>query len=411
MASPLLTRVDRVDRSETPRLGWLDALRGVAAVAVAVHHATFVYTPHAREALLKWFNPGLWGVMVFFLVSGYIIPASLERHGRAERFWVSRLFRIYPLWCAGAVMLSALAMTGVGRLRGELSHFDPVTAVLAHVTMMQDLLTVPNAVNVLWTLSYEMAFYLLVAGLFAVRWHERSAPVAVTLTLGGLALGVAGAGTFLTGALGAPAVVAVTTLGMAIAIGAAYVSRPLIRRAGMVAGGVLALILVVLNGRLSPWFGLSILAVMFTGTVLYRAEHRGLRRRAALLTCAGVLVVTTGHGWWHPEEVEGGPVAWTVTLALTALAFGVGMATRHRNAPTWLIRLGMMSFSVYLLHPLLLKVSDAAVGRWRDHDNPVPLVVFLMVLLPVCWATYRWIERPMQRKGRDLARRTASVRT
>lgn len=402
MTSSVLTRADRPDRNEAPRLGWLDALRGVAAVAVAVHHATFVYTPHAREAVLKWFNPGLWGVMVFFLVSGYIIPASLERHGRAERFWVSRLFRIYPLWCAGTVMLFVLAVAGISPLRGELNRFDPVTAVLAHVTMMQDLLTVPNAVNVLWTLSYEMAFYLIVTGLFAVRWHERSVPAVTVLTLSGLALGFVGAGTFLSGALGAPAMVAVMTLGMAIAIGSAYVSRPSVRRAGMVMGGALALALVVLNGRLSPWFGLSILTVMFTGTVLYRAERGQLRRRTAALTCVGVLVVMATQGWWHPEEIEGGPVSWTVTLVLTALAFGAGMATRHRNAPGWLVRLGMMSFSVYLFHPLLLKVSDATVGRWRDHDNPVPLVVFLAVLLPLCWATYRWIERPMQRKGRDL---------
>ncbi len=80
---------------KSSRLGWLDGLRGVAAVAVAVHHATFVYTPHAREALLQWFNPGFWGVMVFFLISGYIIPASLERHGDVSRFWTSRIFRIY----------------------------------------------------------------------------------------------------------------------------------------------------------------------------------------------------------------------------------------------------------------------------------------------------------------------------
>ncbi|MEU0519352.1 acyltransferase [Streptosporangium sp. NPDC006007] len=409
MTSSVLTGTTHFARNGAPRLGWLDALRGVAAIAVAVHHATFLYTPHAREATLEWFNPGLWGVMVFFLVSGYIIPASLERHGRVERFWISRLFRIYPLWCAGAVVLSVLAVTEVSRLRGELDRFDPVTAVLAHVTMMQDLLTVPNAVNVLWTLSYEMAFYLVVTGLFAIRWHERSVPVVAVLTLGGLALGSVGAGTLLTGALGAPVVVAVTVLGMAIAIGSAYLSRPSLRSGGMVAGGVLALALVILNGRLSPWFGLSILAVMFTGTVLHRAEHGLLRWRTAALTCAGVLVVTTAQGWWHPEDVEGGPVSWTVTLVLTACAFGVGMATRHRSMPGWAVRLGMMSFSVYLLHPLLLKVSDVTVGRWRDHDNPVPLVVFLAVLLPVCWVTYRWIERPAQRKGHDLARRMTSA--
>ncbi len=392
---------------EASRLGWLDALRGVAAVAVAVHHATFVYTPHAREAMLEWFNPGLWGVMVFFLVSGYIIPASLERHGSARRFWIGRLFRIYPLWGVAAVVLLVLAVTGVSRLRGELDRFDPVTAALAHLSMMQDLLTVPNAINVLWTLSYEMAFYLLVAGLFAVRRHDRSVSVVAALVLGGLALGFAGPMTFLTGALGVPATVAVTVLVMAVAIVTAYFGGPALRRGGALAGAALALALVVLNGRLAPWFGLSILAVMFTGTVLYRAEHGQLRWRTALPTCAAVLAVTVAQGWWHPEETEGGVLSWTVSMVLAACAFGAGMVTRHRGTPGWSTRLGMMSFSIYLLHPLLLKISDATVGRWRDYDNFVPLIVFVLVLLPVCWVTYRYIEEPMQRKGRSLARRTA----
>jgi peptidoglycan/LPS O-acetylase OafA/YrhL len=43
--------------------------------------------------MLQWFDPGTYGVMVFFLVSGYIILASLERSGSVRRFWVSRLFR------------------------------------------------------------------------------------------------------------------------------------------------------------------------------------------------------------------------------------------------------------------------------------------------------------------------------
>ncbi|MER6944437.1 acyltransferase [Nonomuraea sp. NPDC000554] len=390
---------------EVARLGWLDALRGIAAVAVAIHHSTFVYTPQTRAAVLGWFNPGVWGVMVFFLVSGYIIPASLERHGSVRRFWVSRLFRIYPLWIVAAVALLLLAAVGVSQVRGELYRFDPVTAVLAHATMMQDLLAVPNAVNVLWTLSYEMAFYLVVVGLFAVRWHGRSVSLVAVCTAGGVVLGFLGPVLLLSGSAGAPAAVAVTTLVMVAAIGSAYVSRPALRRAGMLAGGGLALVLVILNGRLSPWFGLSILAVMFSGTVLHRAENGTVRWRTAVLVCAGVLAVTVAQGWWHPEEVEGGPVSWTVSLVLVAVTFGAGMGLRHRRVPGWLARLGMMSFSVYLLHPLLLKVSDATVGRWRDYDNPVPLVVFLAILLPVCWATYRFVEKPMQRRGRELARR------
>ena len=107
----------------------------------------------------------------------------------------------------------------------------------------------------------------------------------------------------------------------------------------------------------------------------------------------------------HPDEVEFGPRSWTITLVLVALTFGAGMWARHRRMPDWLAKLGMMSFSVYLLHPLLLKVSDALVGRWKAYDNPIPLIIFLLVLFPVCWLTYSFVEKPLQRRGRDLADR------
>src|SRR3954462_12603048 len=85
------------DTSVTPRLAWLDLLRGVAALVVALHHVTYYFTPRMRARMVDLVDPGLYGVRVFFLVSGYIVPASLERHGRVRGFWISRLTRIYPL--------------------------------------------------------------------------------------------------------------------------------------------------------------------------------------------------------------------------------------------------------------------------------------------------------------------------
>ena len=55
--------------------------------------------PHPdTKARLQWINPGNYGVFVFFIISGFIVPASLERKGSVRTFWVSRLFRLYPLY-------------------------------------------------------------------------------------------------------------------------------------------------------------------------------------------------------------------------------------------------------------------------------------------------------------------------
>src|SRR5690606_33168404 len=121
-----------------------------------------LYLPSLREWLADWFDPGRCGVLVFFMVSGYIIPASLERRGSVRNFWIGRFFRIYPLLAVTSLLAVLPHLLGVLGLRAGLEQYSPATAVLAHATMLQDLLDVPNAMNVLWTLSYEMAFYLLV---------------------------------------------------------------------------------------------------------------------------------------------------------------------------------------------------------------------------------------------------------
>lgn len=78
------------------RLAWLDALRGPAALAVTMHHAGWTFVPGLWAEVDRRIDLGTWGVFVFFLVSGYIIPASLERRGDLRAFWTGRAFRLLP---------------------------------------------------------------------------------------------------------------------------------------------------------------------------------------------------------------------------------------------------------------------------------------------------------------------------
>src|ERR671924_2089375 len=80
------------------RLAWLDGLRGLAAMVVVFEHSLNVLLPEVRRTASPWFDFGRYGVFVFFLVSGYIVPASLERRGDVRAFWIGRFLRLYPLW-------------------------------------------------------------------------------------------------------------------------------------------------------------------------------------------------------------------------------------------------------------------------------------------------------------------------
>ena len=101
------------------RLAWLDLLRGIAALFVVFDHLSYYLLQHVRAEVYNWFDAGNYGVFVFFIISGYIVPASLERKGSVRTFWISRLFRLYPLYLLAVGIAVALYFAHFGGLRGE----------------------------------------------------------------------------------------------------------------------------------------------------------------------------------------------------------------------------------------------------------------------------------------------------
>jgi peptidoglycan/LPS O-acetylase OafA/YrhL len=390
------------------RLHWLDALRGIAALVVVFDHSSYAFMAELRRELMPEFNTSRYGIMVFFLVSGYIIPASLERRGCVRTFWIGRLFRIYPLWAAVVIAALIASVLGFAEIRADFTGHSVATVAVAHVTLLQELLATPNLLLVLWTLSYEMAFYLLVVALFTVRLHQRSAAVAVILAviavvsvMAGVVLPVSA----LSDAVGTGPMVALASIAMVVAICCASLGSPALRVFGGVLGGALALVLVAFNGTVPIWEGLVILAVMFLGTVVYRVEQGESRRRWAACTAIVVVVCAVGSAYWYGDGGHSTRRGWIAAFLLAMLTFGAGLALRRLRIPRVLTGLGTISYSVYLVHPVLLAVTDGTIGRWRK-DNVVLEVAFYVVLLPLCALTYRYIEAPSQAWGRKLARRS-----
>jgi len=101
------------------RLAWLDALRGIAALFVVLNHLDFLVLKQVRAAMARAFDPGLYGVFVFFMVSGYIVPASLERKGSIRNFWISRFFRLFPLFAVAIAGVYVLSRFGSRRAEGR----------------------------------------------------------------------------------------------------------------------------------------------------------------------------------------------------------------------------------------------------------------------------------------------------
>ncbi|MFD3622395.1 acyltransferase family protein [Streptomyces sp. NPDC058676] len=388
------------------RLGWLDALRGIAALVVVFDHSSYTFMADFRRDLMPYFNTSRYGIMVFFLVSGYIIPSSLERRGCVRTFWIGRIFRVYPLWAAIVTVLLALNALGIAEIR-DVGPQSTTTVAVAHISMLQELLGTPSLLLVLWTLSYEMSFYLLVVALFTVRLHRRSGAVAgilAVLAAGSVAAGVVLPPSALSGLFGTGPVIAFASIAMGVALCWASAGSAVLRGVGGVLGGVLALALVAFNGTVPLWEGLVILAVMFLGTTVYRAENGQCTWRFAAGTAVIVAACAVGSAYWWGDGDHFTRRGWIVAFLLAVLTFGAGLALRSRCLPRVLTGLGTISYSVYLMHPVLLTVIDSTVGR-RQQDSLALEVAFFTVLLPLCLLTYRYIEAPSQAWGRRLARR------
>src|SRR5579875_367079 len=238
------------------RLAWLDALRGIAALCVVFDHVGPRMIPHAFSLVFNVIDPGLYGVLVFFLVSGYIVPASLERKGSLRSFWLSRVFRLFPLYLTVIGTVLILNQFGLAGLWGTNSH--PVSSVFAHLFMLGDMLGGSNLVNVLWTLSYEMTFYLVLTALFTLGVHRRSGWYAGGFAAGALLLGGLLPRLWLShSALGFTAVSigadALVLTGLAVAVAGHRVSRTM----GACLAAATGLTLLLVNERQQAYEGLT----------------------------------------------------------------------------------------------------------------------------------------------------------
>lgn len=142
------------------RLVALDALRGIAAIAVVWLHIYYFSRLPELLALPSWLDfalkQGGLGVQVFFVLSGIVITLSV-RGNRITRSYVAyfalrRSLRLDPPYWA-TLLLASLVLVAVGDPPG-------IGRFVAHVFYLQNIFQYRNIVSQFWTLCYEVQFYL-----------------------------------------------------------------------------------------------------------------------------------------------------------------------------------------------------------------------------------------------------------
>jgi peptidoglycan/LPS O-acetylase OafA/YrhL len=154
------------DHAGSPaRFGYIDALRAVAAFLVLWMHVSMEYASKPAVAAHGVFwrdfsvfiDSGRLGVVTFFLISGFVIPASLRgpRWAGLKKFAIRRVLRLAPaFWLSIPFGLLILY---------KYLTVPPLGDILLNFTMVPEWFGARSALPVYWTLHREVAFYLLCA--------------------------------------------------------------------------------------------------------------------------------------------------------------------------------------------------------------------------------------------------------
>lgn len=149
---------------QSGRIQELDALRGLAAVAVMLFHFTTQYDRlfGRSEPLPFSFYYGDFGVELFFMLSGFVIFMTLDRTKSVMDFVVGRFGRLYPVyWVAVGLTFAVVAFAS---LPGQETT---VTEAVLNATMVQRLFGVRHVDGAYWSLQAELFFYAAMLALHA----------------------------------------------------------------------------------------------------------------------------------------------------------------------------------------------------------------------------------------------------
>ena len=351
------------DRPAPAQIDALTGLRGLAALWVVLYHLT------VRQ---HWpvFESGWLGVDMFFTLSGYLLTyvyADRAIFGTMRGyvgFLMTRLARIYPLHVFALLLVGLLAVTLPGALP---PRFGGTTAETSR-GLAQALLLIQNwpfmSLNnwnePAWTLSTEWLAYVLFPGFL---WAANLPRTAMS------AMGIA------------------VLLPLLYGIMLAQFGSPVENYIDDLA-----------NARMVAAFG--------AGCLVCQASRRITTLPPALTPLAFALIALAVQ--WP---------AWRV-MAMVGFVLLVLVAARDQGrlgrflSSRPLVFLGDISFSVYLLHLILLNTLSYLLGIDATLSvglRIVWIIGFVGLTVALAALSYRFIEQPTRRIGRNWAKRVVPV--
>jgi len=157
----------------------INSLRGVAALMVCLYH--FVYTTtgyFTNETVLFIFKYCLYGVQLFFVISGIVIPLAMINsnytYKRFFAFLLKRILRIEPPYLVALVLsIGYVFFRNYVQNKSQISIDISMQNILLHIGYLVPFVKSAVWINpVFWTLAIEFQYYLFLALLFPLVLHK-----------------------------------------------------------------------------------------------------------------------------------------------------------------------------------------------------------------------------------------------
>lgn len=321
-------------------------LRGIAALLVVIHHSIGWYPLPLLGSAMVLLDAhgelGQLGVAVFFVISGFVLPLSLDGDYTARcfpKFLAKRIIRIEPTYVASVVFAAGILFAKT-RLAPHGEPWIPdLGQMAAHLLYVIPLTHYQWVNDVYWTLAIEFQYYILIGLLFPVfRWASSRSQ-------------------FLMG------------------------------------GCVVAFASLVLLADSAPQIGLLRQAPYFAmGLLAFDVFRNPQRFRLALPLSIGLV----GLGCW--QELK-------LLHMLVALVSGTLILYWRPMLYSWRW-LGTISYSLYVIHyPLTTVINQSAVRVFSGPaDWVLYFVPFIGIAfsLAVAWLLYHYVESPTQRLSKVI---------
>ncbi len=345
--------------SRGTRIPSLDGIRAIAVLIVFIGHGTTD----------QGFWPGHLGVTIFFFLSGYLITTLLRREYekskriRLGRFYLRRALRILPAAYLTILLSLLLAATGVLPSAvdawGVLAQFLNITNYYLIINGSGGL---PPETSHLWTLAVEEQYYLVVPLVLLLAYRF-------------------GAGRLLIGRIVVAVALVVPVWRIILGLNGADFDRIYsgtdTRVDAILWGTALALLLnpvmgdsVRRPGKAARWISSHLPVVAAVAAVIVVASSV-IPALAFELSVADTI-----------QCIALVPIFWFV---ITRPAGVVGRLLNSRIAT----RIGVLSFSIYLLHKMVLALVTPTMDAPILTDA-IALVLSIMAAQIVYWA----VERP-----------------